>query len=171
MKMPETFVKGTKKINVIIETPKNSSCKFTFEPDTQLYKINKVLPEGLKFPLHFGFIPNTKGEDGDPLDALVLMEGVSYPGSVLECKIVGAIKATQTERDKKSFRNDRIITVAEISQRYAKIRSLNDLDKYLVKEVTNFFISYNEMAGKKFKPLGNADAETTLRLIKKSMEI
>ncbi|MGI8582876.1 MAG: inorganic diphosphatase [Chitinophagaceae bacterium] len=86
MTLPKTFVADTKYINVIIETPKGSRNKYTFDPETELFKLTKILPEGLNFPLHFGFIPGTKGEDGDPLDVLVLMDEPSYPGNLIECK-------------------------------------------------------------------------------------
>ena len=96
MKMPQPFTEDKKNINAVIETPKNSGIKYTFDPETGLFKLSKILPEGLVFPLHFGFIPSTKGEDGDPLDVLILMDEPSYPGCLLECRLVGTIEAEQT---------------------------------------------------------------------------
>ncbi|MDB5200167.1 MAG: inorganic diphosphatase [Chitinophagaceae bacterium] len=169
MKLPNTFVPDSKNINVIIETPKDSGNKYTFDPKTQLFKLSKILPEGLNFPLHFGFIPGTKGEDGDPLDVLVLMDEPSYPGNLIECKVLGVIKAEQTEKNGKTMRNDRLISAAVESHRYKDFNSIRDLDKYLVKEIINFFITYNEMSKKEFKPLGNKGPAGALKLIKKQM--
>ena len=59
-------------ISVIIETPKGSRNKFKYEPAKGIYKLAKVMPEGMMFPYDFGFVPDTKAEDGDPLDVLVL---------------------------------------------------------------------------------------------------
>lgn len=169
MRLPETFIKNSENINVIIETPKGSGTKFTFDPEIELFTLSKILPQGLVFPLHFGFIPNTKGEDGDPLDVLVLMDEPSYPGCLIECKVLGAIEAEQTERDGKTVRNDRLIGAAVESYRYNHFKNITDLDEYLIKEITSFFINYNELSNKIFKPLQNSNASDTIKLIKKQM--
>ncbi len=169
MKLPSAFIKDSENINVVIETPKNSSIKYTYEPENEMYKLSKILPEGLKFPLHFGFIPGTLGEDGDPVDVLVLMDEPTYPGCLVECTVIGAIKAEQTERDGTTVRNDRLLSVALISQRHSTIKSLKDVNKYLLEGVINFFITYNELSDKKFKPLGNLDNDEAIKLIKESI--
>ena len=132
MKFPKTFVRNSKNINVIIETPKGSSNKYTFDPETELFKLTKILPQGLSFPLHFGFIPNTIGEDGDPLDVLVFMDEPSYPGCVIECRLLGVIEAKQTETNGDTMRHDRLIAAAVASHRYKEFTNLSDLDKYML---------------------------------------
>jgi inorganic pyrophosphatase len=169
MKLPGTFVKDSHYVNVIIETPKGSGNKYTFDNETQLFKLSKILPRGLHFPLHFGFIPGTKGSDGDPLDILVLMDEPSYPGNLIECRLVGVIEAEQTERNGDINRNDRIIATAVESNQYKEYKSLKDLDGYLVEEIINFFISYNSFSGRKFKVIGKRGPDTAKRLIKKQL--
>jgi inorganic pyrophosphatase len=168
MKLPPTFVKNSDNINVIIETPKGSGIKYTFNPETELFKLSSILAEGLVFPFHFGFISGTKGDDGDPLDVLVLLDNPSYPGCHIECKVIGVIEAEQTEK-KETIRNDRIIATAAEAERYAKIDSLKDLDKYIVDEIINFFVSYNKMKDKKFKPINTEGSRKAIKLIKNSM--
>lgn len=169
MKLPEAFVPGSQHINVIIETPKGSGNKYTYDPETQLFKLTKILPQGLNFPLHFGFIPNTKGEDGDPLDILVVMDEPSFPGNFIECKLLGVIEAEQTEKGGKTFRNDRLIAAAVESHRYKDFKDLKELGKYFIEEIINFFITYNKMNDKIFKPLNNRGAKTAIALIKKQL--
>jgi inorganic pyrophosphatase len=169
MKLPETFVPGSKHINVIIETPKGSGNKYAYDPDTELFKLTKILPQGLNFPLHFGFIPCTKGEDGDPLDVLVLMDEPSYPGCHIECKVLGVIEAEQTEKNGETMRNDRLISAAVESHRYKDLDTLKDLDKYMLREIINFFVTYNEMSNKEFKVLDNKGPQAALKLIKKQI--
>ena len=142
MKLPATFVDDTEKINVIIETPKGSGTKYTYDPETSLFKLSKILPQGMDFPLHFGFIPHTKGEDGDPLDVLVLLDETTYPGTLIECNVLGVIVAAQTEKNGETIRNDRLITAAVKSHRYGEYTGLKDLDKNFIEEVINFFITY-----------------------------
>jgi inorganic pyrophosphatase len=169
MKLPGTFLPNGKHINVIIETPKGSGNKYTFDPETQFFKLSKILPEGLNFPLHFGFIPGTKGEDGDPLDILILMDEPSYPGNLIECKVLGVIQAEQTEKNGETMRNDRLIAAAVESHRYKEFDTLKDLDKYLVEDIVTFFITYNKLSKKEFKPLGNKGAAVAIKLIKQQM--
>src|SRR4030095_8345221 len=98
-------------VRVIIETPKGSRNKFKYDPVSRMFKLSKVLPEGMVFPYDFGFVPLTKGDDGDRLDVLVLMDEPTFPGCLLECKLVGVLEAEQEEKKKKK-RNPRLIAVA-----------------------------------------------------------
>src|SRR5262249_19883482 len=69
------FQKGDKStIQMIIETPKGSRNKYKFDPDQRIFKLNRVLPDGMMFPYDFGFVPPTQAEDGDPIDVLLLMD-------------------------------------------------------------------------------------------------
>jgi len=72
------------------------------------------------FPYDFGFVPLTTGEDGDPLDILVLMDEASFPGCLVECRLIGVFEAEQEEHNK-TKRNDRLIAVAHQSLLYSEI--------------------------------------------------
>lgn len=149
MKFPGAFTKkGT--VHVIIETPYKSRNKLTFDKATELFKLTNVIPSGLEFPCDMGFIPNTKGEDGDPLDALILMDEITYPGCLIECRLLGAIKAIQKE-GKDKFENDRFIFVPAEMKEYNHLKSIRDLNKSKVKSIVEFFKDYNKKEGKKFK--------------------
>src|SRR6478672_393638 len=133
-RLPHQLNEKQSQCRAIIETPRGSRSKLSYDPQTKLFHMKRVLPKGMSFPFHFGFIPKTKGEDGDPLDVLVLLDELCYPGCHIECRVLGVIEAEQTEK-KETVRNDRIIATAVESARYAKIDSLKDLDKYLVDEI------------------------------------
>jgi inorganic pyrophosphatase len=154
-------------IPVIIETPKGSAFKYTYEPEKHLFKLSKVLPAGMTFPFDFGFIPGTKGEDGDPLDIIVIAEFETFTGCMMDCRIIGGIKAKQTERDGKTQRNDRFIGVPEVSQLFADINSTEDFPKEITDQLEAFFKNYNELSGKKFKSLGSMSPKEAYELIKK----
>src|SRR5437588_5826940 len=102
------------RIDVIIETPKGSRNKIKYDPSTRKFKLSKVMPEGMMFPYDFGFVPSTKAEDGDPLDVLVLTDEPLFSGCLVECTLIGALKAEQKEEGQKN-RNDRLIAVANES--------------------------------------------------------
>ena len=145
-------------MNVIIETPKGSRNKFNYDGELDLFKLGGPLPAGMEFPYHFGFVPSTLGGDGDPVDVLLLMDEPTYPGCLVEARLVGVIEAEQTERDGEATRNDRLVAVANDSRVHRHVRQLSDLSDDLVAEIEHFFASYNDVRGKEFKPLGRGDA-------------
>src|SRR5688500_9337596 len=112
MKLPPTFTKSDKRINVVIETPKGSRNKFVYDPENDYFKLKKTLPFGTVFPFDFGFVPGTKGEDEQPIDVVLLMDFPTFPGCVVECRCLGVVLAEQKEK-LKTIRNDRIICVPE----------------------------------------------------------
>jgi inorganic pyrophosphatase len=100
-----------REITVFIESSKASRNKYKFDKDSGGIKLSKLLPEGMVFPFDFGFVSGTKGEDGDPLDVLVLNDKPSFPGCQMDCRLIGVLKANHTEKGKRR-RNDRIIATA-----------------------------------------------------------
>lgn len=152
-------------ITAVVETPKGSAQKYDFDPENKWFKLKKIMPAGMVFPYDFGFIPNTLGEDGDPLDIIIISELKSFPGCVMDCRVIGGITANQTENGK-TVRNDRFLAIPEASEMFKEIKSIKDLPKDITKQLTTFFINYNELAGKKFEPLGEVNETEALKLIK-----
>lgn len=153
-------------VTAIIESPKGSGQKYDFEPEMKLFKLVKILPAGLVFPFDFGFIPETLGEDGDPLDVIVLSEFQSFTGCVMECRIVGAIKAIQTELDGEKMGNDRFLGIPVVSELFRDVFTIDQLPERIIDQLRNFFKNYNEQAGKEFDPFETIGAEESMKLIK-----
>lgn len=153
-----------REVTVIVESPKGSHHKYDFEPELNRFKLSKVLPAGLVFPFDFGFIPDTKGEDGDPIDVIVLSEITGFPGCVMDCRIIGAIKAQQKERDGKTMRNDRLIAVPGVSQLFSEMKDIGDVPEAILNQLEHFFRNYNEQAGKEFTVLERLNAEAAAKL-------
>ena len=148
----------------IIETPRGSRNKFDYEPDTGLFKLGAVLPQGMIFPFDFGFIPSTLGGDGDPIDIMLLMDAPTHVGCILEARIIGVIEAKQTEEGK-TVTNDRLLGVACHSYNYDSIHTVDDVSKILLSQVEAFFISYNKQRGKKFRVIAQKGPHAALKLI------
>jgi len=157
-------------LNVIVETPKGSRNKLSYDPERDLFKLKKVLPTGASFPFDFGFLPGTKGEDGDPLDVLLLLDEATPTGCLVLARLIGVIEAEQTEKGGKVERNDRLIAVAEVSKTHGPVKELSDLPKQLLDEIQHFFISYNAEAGKEFKPHKRSGPERARKLVERSLE-
>ena len=143
---------------VVIETPQGSQNKYAFDQELGLFVLTGILPEGMSFPYDFGFLPSTLGEDGDPLDVLLLMDEPAFCGCVVPSRLLGVIKAEQTERDGSRQRNDRLLAVPVKARTYNDSRSIEDLNDHRVNEIQQFFVSYNRINGKEFKPLGVSGA-------------
>jgi inorganic pyrophosphatase len=139
-----------KECKVIIETPKGRRNKFDYDPEFELFTLATLLPEGLAFPYDFGFIPSTLGEDGDPLDVLVLMDEPAHVGCLLDVRLIGNMAARQTE-DGRTTRNDRLIGVAIKSFSHQAVFDVKQIPKERFDQVEEFFIAYNKSRGKKFK--------------------
>jgi len=151
-------------LNIVIETPKGHRNKFKFDPERELFMLGGVLPAGAVFPFDFGFIPATKGGDGDPLDVLVLMDEPAFVGCLVPARLIGVIEADQTEEGK-TERNDRLIAVAADSRDMRDITDLAQLNDHLLTEIEHFFVSYNAVKGKEFKPRGRFGPDRASRVV------
>lgn len=165
----ETFRNETD-VNVVIETRKGSRNKIDFDVDREVFELAGVLPEGSVFPFDFGFLPSTLGEDGDPLDVLVLLDESLPTGCLVAARIIGVIKANQTEKDGQTLRNDRLVSVATHAHTHSHINNLDDLRPQVIEEIEHFFVSYNETKGKQFEPLGRSGPDDALGLIREAIE-
>ena len=152
-------------VNVVIDTPRGSRCKYKYGEKEGLFRLKKLLPLGASFPYDFGFVPGTRGEDGDPLDMLVLLDEPVAIGCVVPVRLVGVIEAEQTGKSGKTVRNDRLIGVVQTACNPPDILALRDLSKQVLDEIEHFFISYNEMEGHRFRPLGRRGPSTAERLV------
>ena len=157
-------------VMVVIETPKGSRNKYAYDGTLGVFELKGVLPEGNAFPYDYGYVPSTKGGDGDPLDILVLMDAAAFPGCVIKVRVVGAIEAEQTERDGRRERNDRLIGVATHAHTHGHVTALADLRPQMVSEIEGFFEHYNRLAGKEFRPVRRSDAKEAMGLVQQAVK-
>jgi inorganic pyrophosphatase len=160
--------KESKTIQVIIETPRNCRNKFKFNPSDGLFELGSVLPAGSVFPYDFGFVPGTEADDGDPIDVLLLMDSPAFPGCRVVARLIGVIEAEQTE-GKNTIRNDRLVAVAMEAHDYRELKSVKDICPHLLREIEQFFESYNRVRGKKFTLLGQRGPKPAWKLLKKAI--
>jgi inorganic pyrophosphatase len=156
-------------VNAVIETPRGSRNKFTFDPEIGGFRLGKQLPAGWVFPFDFGFVPSTLGDDGDPLDVLVLLETPTFTGCVVQARVIGVIDGEETSKSGKKARNPRIIAVAVESTEYAGLRRIDQVPGNLVDEITQFFVSYNAATGKTFRATGTHGSREAIARIDAGM--
>ncbi len=148
---------------VTIETPAGSRTKYAWDPKRKVYVAKKVLPLGMAFPFDFGFIPDTKADDGDPLDALVIADAPLVVGCIVECRVLGAVKI-KTDGEE----NDRLICVPAYSLRGAEWKKLDDIGQALADEITSFFENYVAREGREVEVVGQVGPTAAQKLLKKA---
>ncbi|HLH88859.1 MAG TPA: inorganic diphosphatase [Xanthobacteraceae bacterium] len=156
-------------LRIVVETPRGSRAKYSYDPDCDCMELSTVLPEGMVFPYDFGFVPGTLGEDGDPIDVLILMDASVVPGCVVRARLIGAIEAEQKDNGK-WVRNDRLIAVATHAQTYDEARKLSDLRPHLVREIKQFFANYNELRDRRFRARAEAGPNKAKALVKQGLK-
>src|SRR3954464_3694051 len=156
-------------LNAIIDTPKGSRNKYKYDEELGLFRLGGVLPAGAVFPYDFGSVPGTLGGDGDSMDALILMDEPAFVGCLVESRLIGVIEAEQTE-DGETTRKDRLIAVFTRSRNHKNVRELDQLDANLVDEIEHFFVSYNQIKRKTFRPLGRHGAERAREVVEEGMK-
>jgi len=153
------------KFNAVIETPKGSRNKFDFVPSERMFMLGKQLPAGAVFPYDFGFIPGTIGGDGDPLDVIVLLDTPTFPGCLVEVRVVGVIEAEQSSKEG-MVRNPRFIGIATKSVEHADVRYASDLPPTIIEDIEHFFVGYNQGTGKEFRITGRGGRRKAASMIR-----
>jgi inorganic pyrophosphatase len=150
---------------VVVETPKGSGNKLKFDPDLGAMLLDRVLPAGMTFPFDFGFIPATVADDGDPLDAIVLLDSPVHPGCVVPARLIGELRAEQREGRGPWSRNDRLLAVAAASKAHAGTRSVRDMDRFLLESIGAFFTDYHRLDGDSFRVVGRGGPAAARRSV------
>jgi inorganic pyrophosphatase len=161
------FSEKSELIHVVVETPKDAQYKLKYDEEMQIFRVHKALPLGLTFPFNFGFVPSTKGGDGDPLDVLLLGTQVLPAGAVALAKLISVLEAEQVENNKKQ-RNDRLIAVPIDAVSGKPMQPGLEFAAVLKTAIVEFFVHYNQLQGKRFRSLGFASARKAIQTVRNS---
>lgn len=147
-------------VNTVIEIPRGSTNKYEVDPETGLIRLDRVLYSPLFYPFDYGFVPQTKYLDGDPIDTLVLLLHPTFPGCIVEAKPIGVLHM----RDEKGP-DEKLICVATKDPRFNPRRSLADLNPHSKKEIIHFFEVYKSLEEKEVDVEGWGEADVAIGLI------
>jgi inorganic pyrophosphatase len=156
-------------VYAVIETPRGSRAKFKYEPELGLFTLHKALSLGFSYPYAFGFIANTKAEDGDPLDVLLVTTLDTPTGCIVEARLIGVIEIEQRDDGHGPIvRNDRLIAVPALEHDDRQPQTLEAMPSREVDDIEAFFIASAERDGKEVKIIGRRGAEHALELVGKA---
>jgi len=168
-KVPLYGKNGT--FHVVVESPRGSPLKLKYDPDLGVITLSRPLTLGLTYPFDWGFVPSTAGEDGDPVDAMIVWYGISFPGVVIPCRLLGLVEVEQDKEKKKGReRNDRIIAVPAEDHRCKEMKTVLDLPERVRAEIAIFFLESTAFEAKNAEILGWRGPVAARALIKRSRE-
>lgn len=152
-------------VEVMVEIPKGSRNKYEFDHERQVFKLDRMLFSAVHYPSDYGFILDTLGEDGDPLDALVLLWEPTFPGCVIEAKPIGMFKMW----DEKG-RDEKILCVPINDPHWRHLENIDDVPPHLLLEITHFFSIYKDLEEKKVGVEGWADRDMAFEVIQAAQQ-
>lgn len=130
-------------VQAIIEIPQGSKAKYELDKQSGLLRLDRVLYSSVHYPVNYGFIPQTLGEDHDPLDIFVFSQIKIAPLCIVRAKIIGVMRMIDNDEA-----DDKIIAVAEDDMSVAHINSVDELPIHLKSELKNFFEDYKKLENK-----------------------
>ncbi len=152
-------------VTVMIEIPKGSRNKYEFDKKRNLLKFDRMLFSAVHYPSDYGFILNTLAQDGDALDALVLVWEPTFPGCIIEANPVGVFKMS----DEKGM-DEKILCVPVSDPLWNYVKSLSDVPPHLLKEIEHFFSIYKDLEMKKTRVEGWEDRVSAIKAIIESQQ-
>lgn len=124
-------------IEAIIEIPMGTKNKYEIDKKTGKIKLNRVQYSSMTYPAEYGFIDNTLANDGDPLDILVLTSEPTFPGCIVDARVIGYLQTIDN-----GFGDNKIIAVNNVDPRFENINEITDITEHARLEIKNFFEIY-----------------------------
>jgi inorganic pyrophosphatase len=156
----KTFA-GEDVFHVVVESPRGSVVKLKYSPELGAMSISRPLVLGIAYPCDWGFVPSTEGPDGDPIDAAIWWDVMTYPGVVIPCRALAVVRVEQNRADRPGrIRNDRVLAVPVAARREVALAAR------VRQEIEQFFIAATALEGKEARILGWDDGNAALELIR-----
>lgn len=157
-KAPET-------VNALIEIPKGSKTKYEIDKETGLLRLDRIIYSSFHYPINYGFIPQTLGEDGDPLDILVMCSESINPLCLVEARVLGNMQMIDT-----GLNDDKIIAVASKDPGVNYISTLEEVPQHYLSVLRNYFEQYKVLENKEVKIHDFQQKEKAYDIIRDAIE-
>ncbi len=154
------------RFNVVVEIPKGGHNKYEYDEELGGIKLDRVLHSPLFYPVEYGFIPETRGDDGDHLDAMILSDSPSFPGCVVEVRPIAALHIVDGGRG-----DEKILCVPVRSPYHEHIQSADDLVPHTLEEISHFFQEYKKLEKKTIVVKQWVGKKEALEIIRAAREV
>lgn len=151
-------------VQAIIEIPEGSKAKYELDKESGLLKLDRVLYSSFHYPSNYGFIPQTLGEDNDPLDIIVICQLPIQPLCIVEARVIGVMQMIDNGEP-----DDKIIAVAENDMSVTHISEIDELPPHYYRELKNFFEEYKKLENKTVNVDEFQDSRIAKEIIEKSI--
>lgn len=151
-------------VNALIEIPQGSRSKYEVDKATGLLRLDRVIYSSFQYPINYGFIPRTLGQDNDPLDILVICSQSIQPLCLVEAHVIGNMQMIDNGQQ-----DDKIIAVASKDPSVNHIRKMEELPQHFLLELRNFFEQYKVLENKKVVIDNFQDQQTAHRIIEEAV--
>ena len=158
--------KAPQRVNALIEIPQGSRAKYEVDKDTGLLRLDRVIYSSFHYPVNYGFIPQTLGQDGDPLDILVLCSQSIQSLCLVDATVIGNMQMIDTGQ-----MDDKIIAVATKDPSVNHYQKMEDLPNHFLLELRNFFEQYKVLENKKVAIDNFQDAATACKIILSAIDL
>lgn len=153
-------------VNALIEISQGSRCKYEIDKATGLLKLDRVVYSSFHYPVNYGFIPQTLGEDNDPLDILVMCSESIQPLCLVQATVIGNMQMIDSgEKD------DKIIAVASNDPSVNHIKDINELPAHFIAVLKNYFEQYKVLENKKVEIDDFQNKETAFKVIEDAIQL
>lgn len=129
-------------LEAVVEIPMGTRNKYEVDHKTGRIKLNRVLYSSVGYPCEYGFIEETLADDGDPLDILVLSSTKTFPGCIIEARVLGYLDIVDNGDN-----DEKVISVVNNDPRWDHIQKLEDLPEHTILEIKEFFKTYKHLQG------------------------
>lgn len=153
-------------VNAVIEIPQGSRCKYEIDKPSGLLKLDRVIFSSFYYPCNYGFIPQTYGDDKDPLDILVITSLPVVPLTLMEAKVVGVMQMIDG-----GDADDKIIAVAANDPGVNHYNNIEELPKHFFDELRHFFEEYKKLENKSVKVEEFGDKSMALKIIEDAIQL
>jgi inorganic pyrophosphatase len=126
--------------DVTVEIPQGSRNKYEMDHELHRIRLDRMLFTATRYPADYGYIDGTLGQDGDPLDALVIVGEPTYPGCVINCRAVGVFVMSDEKGP-----DEKVLCVPAQDPRYAALKDVTDVAHFDLMEISHFFEVYKEL--------------------------
>lgn len=150
-------------VEAMVEITTGSQNKYEYDKDRKMLKLDRVLYSSVHYPTEYGYIPDTLAPDGDPLDILIYTTSPTFPGCLIDSRVIGVLIMT----DDKGL-DEKVLAVPADDPRFTEINSLEDMPQHILKEIEHFFQVYKHLENKQVIIEGWKDTKTALTIIEES---